>query len=110
MVSRGEVWWYEHPAAGRRPYLILTRDEALPVLSRILAVPATRTVRNIPTEVTLDSEDGMPVACELALDNIESIRRSLCTERITRLGPARMEMVCQALSAATACRFGRPTG
>ena len=92
MVNRGEVWWYEHPAAGRRPYLILTRDEAIPVLSRILAAPATRTVRGIPTEVPLDASDGMPAPCVPALDNLESIRRSLCTERITQLGPEQMEM------------------
>lgn len=104
MVSRGDVWWYEPPNAGRRPYLILTRDEAIPVLSRVLAVPATRTVRDIPTEVYLDSEDGMPVACVVALDNVQTVRLSLCTERITRLCPERMEMVCQALAAATACR------
>lgn len=108
MVSRGEVWWYDHPAAGRRPYLILTRDEAIPVLSRVLGVPATRTVRDIPTEVPLDADDGMPTACVLALDNVESIRRSLCTERITRLGAGRMEMVCHALAATTACRLQRP--
>jgi mRNA interferase MazF len=107
LVSRAEVWWYEHPAARRRPYLILMRDEAIPVMARVLGVPATRTVRGIPTEVPLDTGDGMPVACVLALDNIESIRRSLCTERITRLGPDRMEMVCQALAAATACRHRR---
>lgn len=108
MVSRGEVWWFEHPAAGRRPYLILTRAEAIPALSRVLAVPATRTVRDIPTEVALDPEDGMPEACVLSLDNVEPIRRSLCTERITRLGPELMGAVCQALAAATGCRFERP--
>lgn len=103
-MSRGEVWWYEHPAAGRRPYLVLARDEALPVLTRFLGVPATRTVRGIPTEVPLDGRDGMPSACALTLDNLEPIRGSLCTERITRLGPERMAMVCEALAAATGCR------
>jgi len=104
MVSRGEIWWYESPAAGRRPYLVLTRDEALPVLHRILGVPATRTARGIPTEVPLDQRDGMPSTCVLTLDNVEPIRGSLCTERITRLGPERMAMVCEALAAATGCR------
>ena len=51
VVNRGEVWWAEHPDAGRRPYLVLTRQAAIPVLNRVLAVPATRTVRGIPTEV-----------------------------------------------------------
>ncbi len=102
-MSRGEVWWYEHPSGGRRPYLILTRDEAIPVLNRVLGVPATRTVRDIPTEVALDAGDGMPQPCALTLDNVESIRPSLCTERITLLGPERMEVVCRALAATTGC-------
>ena len=103
MVARGEVWWYEHPAAGRRPYLVLTRSEAAAVLTQVLAVPATRTVRGIPTEVPLDTDDGMPMPCVLSLDNVSLIRPSLCTERITTLGPARLLSVCDALRIATAC-------
>lgn len=102
-MRRGEVWWYEHPRAGRRPFLVLTRDEVIPVLTQVLAVPATRTVRGIPTEVALDRADGMPSGCVLSLDNVTPIRRALCTERITALSPARMRGVCEALSAATGC-------
>jgi len=102
-VRRGEVWWYEHPLAGRRPYLILTRDEAIPVLHQVLAVPATRTVREIPTEVVVDRGDGMPVACCLTLDNLTVIRPALCVERITRLSAERMREVCAALALATGC-------
>ena len=73
MVARGEVRWYEHPDAGRRPFLILTRSEAVPVLNQVLAVPATRAIRDIPTEVPLDEDDGMPGPCVLALDNVSLI-------------------------------------
>jgi mRNA interferase MazF len=103
LVRRGEVWWHEDPRRGRRPYLILTRDEAIPVLHQVLAVPATRTVREIPTEVQLGPGDGMPSACCLTLDNLTVIRTALCTERITQLSADRMREVCAALSLATAC-------
>jgi mRNA interferase MazF len=83
--------------------LILTRDQAIPVLHQVLAVPATRTVREIPTEVVLGRADGMPVACCLTLDNVTVIRRALCVERITRLSAERMAEVCAALALATAC-------
>jgi mRNA interferase MazF len=53
VLKRGEVWWYEDPRARRRPFLILTREAAIPVLNQVLAVPATRTIRAIPTEVPL---------------------------------------------------------
>jgi mRNA interferase MazF len=103
VVARGEVWWYEHPAVGRRPFLILTRDAAVAVLNQVLAVPATRTIRGIPTEVPLDEDDGMPTVCVLTLDNVTVIRPELCMDRITVLGPERMAEVCDALGVATAC-------
>lgn len=97
------MWWYEDPRAGRRPFLVMSRDEAIPVLNQLLAVPATRTVRGIPTEVELDASDGMPGRCVLTLDNVSLVRTSLLTERITRLDPERMRAVCGALAVATAC-------
>lgn len=103
MVARGEIWWYEDPRAGRRPFLILTRDEAIPVLNQVLAAPATRTIRGIPTEVPLGAPDGMPADCVLALDNVTLVRVALCTDRITRLSVERMQEVCESLRVATAC-------
>lgn len=73
------------------------------MLNQVLAVPATRTIRGIPTEVPLDRDDGMPVACVLATDNVTLIRVGLCTERVTRLSPGRLRAVCDALALATAC-------
>ncbi len=102
-MNRGEVWWAEHPDAGRRPYLVLTRQGAITVLSRVLAVPATRTVRGIPTEVQLDEDDGMPDRCALSFDNLVTMPKSLFTERICRLGVDRLDQVCQALRAASGC-------
>lgn len=103
MVKRGEVWWYEDPRAGRRPFLILTRDAAIPVLNQVLAVPATRTIRGIPTEVSLGPDDGMPDECVLTLDNLTVIRPALCTKRVAVLGPERLAQVCGALEVAVAC-------
>ncbi len=103
MVNRGEVWWAEHPEAGRRPCLILTRQGAIPVLSRVLAVPATRTIREIPSEIVFDEEDGMPQPCPLSFDNVVTMPKSPFTERICRLGVDRLEQVCRALRAAAGC-------
>lgn len=103
VVARSEVWWVEHPELGRRPYLVLTRQSAIAVLDRVLAVPATRTIRAIPTEVLLDAGDGMPTECALTLDNVISIPQEFFRERITRLSVARMSEVCRALSVATGC-------
>jgi mRNA interferase MazF len=102
-VRRGEVWWASDPESGRRPHLVLTRDRAIPVLNAVIAVPATRTVRGIPTEVPLGPEDGMPAECALTLDNIAVLPKGFFVERICTLEPALMDHVCRALAVATAC-------
>jgi mRNA-degrading endonuclease toxin of MazEF toxin-antitoxin module len=103
VVTRGEVWWYEHPDAGRRPYLVMTRPEAIPVLNQVLAVPATRTIRGIATEVEVGPAEGMPGACALAVDNLSLIRVAGCTTRIAVLNADVLARVCAALHFATAC-------
>jgi mRNA interferase MazF len=102
-VNRGEIWWAEHPEAGRRPYLVLTRQAAIPVLERVVAVPATRTIRDIPTEVKLDEDDGMPEPHALSFDNITTMPKALLTTRISRVSVEKLEEICRALRAATAC-------
>jgi mRNA interferase MazF len=101
--ERGEVWWVESPDEARRPYLVLTRSEAIPVLQRLIVVPLTRTIRGIPTEVPLDESDGLMAPCVVSLDNIRTHRRSHLVERIAVLEPERMDQVCRALHLATAC-------
>lgn len=101
-MNRGEIWWVEEQNE-RRPACLLTRQEAVPVLSRVTVVPATRTVRGIPTEVELGREDGMPSSCALSLDNVRTVPKSLLTERITTLSPARLHEVCVALGHALGC-------
>jgi mRNA interferase MazF len=103
LVNRGEVWWVEDPDVGRRPHLVLTRQTTISVLNAYIAVPATRTVRGIPTEVRLGGDDGMPEDCVLSLDNVAVIPSSFFVDRITRLGPGRMAEVCSALAIATGC-------
>jgi mRNA interferase MazF len=103
VVNRGEVWWVEDPDLGRRPHLVLTRQTAIPVLHGYLAVPATRTIRGIRTEVRLGSDDGMPEDCVLSLDNLGVVHRAFFVERICALGVDRLTEVCRALALATGC-------
>jgi mRNA interferase MazF len=97
------VWWVEHPDAGRRPFLVLTRQAAIPVLNAVLAVPATRRIRQIPTEVVLDVGEGMPEDCALSLDNVTLVPKELFRTRITRISIERMNEICRALALASGC-------
>ncbi len=103
MVARGDVWWSEDPALGRRPVLVLSRDAVLGALERPLVAPLTTRVRDLPTEVPLDAGDGLPRPCVVSLDNVQPLAKALLMERVARLGPERMLEVCEALAAAVEC-------
>ena len=98
---QGEIWWAEAEDK-RRPVLVVTRSEAVPVLTGIVVAPVTRTVRKIPTEVLLGEDEGLGVECAASFDNLQRIRRSALVERIGHLGPRREE-ICTSLRALTDC-------
>ena len=101
--ARGEIWWGEVPDLKPRPYLVLSRDPAIPVLRRIMVAPVTRRMRGIPTEVPLGAPEGLPVECVASLDNLMTIRKALLTRRIGALAHERHGEPCDALRAATDC-------
>jgi mRNA interferase MazF len=101
--ARGEIWWGEAPDAKGRPYLILTRNEAVPVLRTILVAPVTRTIRGIPTEVPVGVEEGLPSDGVAALDNVLTFPKVLLVRRMGALSPERRSEPCEALRAATDC-------
>lgn len=101
--ARGDVWWGEAPDVKARPYLVLTRDEAIPVLRRILVAPVTRTVRGIPTEVPLGPAEGLPIECVASFDNVVTMPLAHLVRRMGALAPGRREEPCEALRAATDC-------
>jgi len=100
-ILQGEVWWAEAKEK-RRPVLIVTRSEAIPVLNRILVAPLTKTIRLIPTEVHLGPEQGLPVASVAAFDNLQLIGKGYLTERLGILTDPGQH-ICRALSAMADC-------
>lgn len=103
LPGRGEVWWGEAPDAKDRPYLVLTRDEAIPVLRTILVAPVTRTVRRIPTEVPLGPDEGLSSESVAAFDAITVFPRAMLVRRIGAMAPHRAHELCVALAAAVDC-------
>lgn len=100
---RGEVWWGEIAELGRRPFLVMTRTAAIPVLNAVLAAPITRTIRGIPTEVRLDEHDGMPVECAASFDNLRVVPKGYLVERQCSLDAVRLVEACRAVRTAVDC-------
>jgi len=97
-MKRGEIWWAElEPPAGRRPVLLLSRDETYIVRELITVAPMTTRVRHIPSEVPLGLEDGLPKSCVVNLDNITTIAKASLNERLSILSTKKQIAVEDAL-------------
>src|SRR5262245_37830673 len=97
-MRRGEVWWADLPApAGRRPVVLLSRNEAYAVRELVIVAPITTRVRGIPTEVPLGIAEGLPKACVVNLDTITPIPRRTLSRLVSPLSPEKLAAVEQAL-------------
>ena len=93
-MRRGEVWWADLPApAGRRPVVLLSRNEAYAVRELVTVAPVTIRVRRIPTEVPLGPAEGLPKACIVNLDTITTIPRRTLTQPVGLLPPEKLAAV-----------------
>jgi len=81
----------------------MTRDEAIGALNEVFVVLATTTIRDLPTEVRLGPEDGLPRECVLNLDHVDTVAKGFIGERITTLSAEKLHAVCRALDVATGC-------
>ena len=102
-MQRGEVWWAELPKpVGRRPVVILSRDRAVQVREYVTVAEVTRTIRDIPVEVSIGPEDGLPAKCAVNLDVINTIPKKLLADRITILKEKKLTAIESALKFALA--------
>lgn len=97
-MKRGEVWWAEQPEPiGRRPVVLLSRNEAYLVRSAVTVAQVTSRIRHIPVEVSLGGKEGLPRRCVANLDTITTIPKSWLKDRISVLPFAKLEEIDTAL-------------
>lgn len=95
----GEVRWYKFsPPDKKRPVLLLTRDSILEYLGDVTVAPITGTIRDIPSEVPLDKEDGMLQDCAVNCDHIQTVPKSRLGALVTTLSAAKMREVSGAVA------------
>jgi mRNA interferase MazF len=98
-MNRGDVCWYTFKSPDKkRPVLILTRESAISILNSVTIAPITSTIRSIPTELLLTTEDGVPHTCAANFDNLQSVPKHNIGDRITRLTSRKMEQAAAAVS------------
>ena len=93
-MRRGEIWWAElEQPSGRRPVVLLSRNEAYTVRSLVIAAPATTRIRHISSEVQLGIDDGMQQECVVNLDTIITIPKDCLKTRLAILSAKKLKEV-----------------
>lgn len=103
MVAQGELWLMETPNEKRRPVLVVSRAEAIPVMNNIVVAPLTSTLRSIATCLPVGSDEGIDHESVAMFDNLTAVPKSVLTRRLGGLGPDGRRRICIALEALADC-------
>ncbi|MGH2348897.1 MAG: type II toxin-antitoxin system PemK/MazF family toxin [bacterium] len=97
-MKRGEIWWVRfRPPVGRRPAVLVSRNQAYQVRNAVTVVPLTRTTRAIHAEVPLGPADGVPRPSVANADDILTVPKTWVEQYLTTLPSAKMESLEQAI-------------
>src|SRR6266568_6200178 len=90
-LSRGDVRLCQFaPPDKQRPVLVLTRDSSIGHLATVTVAPITSTIRGVPSEVILDTEEGMKGRCAVNLHNAVTVAQARLGRLVSNLSAARM--------------------
>lgn len=103
MVAQGELWLLETPNDKHRPVLVVSRNEAIPVLNNVVVAPVTSTIRRIPTCVPVGPREGIDHDSVVTFDNMAAVPKALLTIRLGSLGSPGRDLICSALRALADC-------
>jgi mRNA interferase MazF len=103
VVAQAELWLMETPNSKRRPVLVVTRDEVIPVLNNVVVAPVTSTIRDIPTCVPVGPDEGIDHDSVATFDNLAAVPKSVLTVRLGALGVGGRRQICEALDAVANC-------
>ena len=103
MVAQAEIWLMETPNEKRRPVLIVSRDEAIPVLNNIVVAPGTSAIRDIPTCIRIGPSEGLDHDSVAAFDSLAAVPKSVLTTGLGQLGVGGRQKICDALDALANC-------
>jgi mRNA interferase MazF len=87
----------------RRPVLILSRQEVIPLLHTVMVAPVTSTRRGAPSEVAVGPEHGLKHDSAVNLDHVQTVESERLISFVGSVGPAVMRRVSVALAIATGC-------
>jgi mRNA interferase MazF len=103
-VSRGEIWQYEFTRPDkRRPVLVISRAEVIPLLRTVMVAPITSTIHGAPSEVLVGVDEGLKSVSAVNLDHVQTVEKARLRRFVGTVSARKMAEVCRALAIATGC-------
>ena len=103
-IARGEIWSYRFKSPDkRRPVLVLSRPDVIPLLHTVMVAPITSKRLGAPSEVQVGVEEGLKHDSAVNLDHVQTVEQARLVGFIGSLSAAKMQQVCRALGLATGC-------
>jgi len=87
----------------RRPVVVLSRQEVIPLLHTVMVAPITSTRRGAPSEVALGPDEGLKHESAVNLDHVQTVEQSRLVAFIGAVSAIKMRQICHALAIATGC-------
>ncbi|HEY9868879.1 MAG TPA: type II toxin-antitoxin system PemK/MazF family toxin [Candidatus Obscuribacterales bacterium] len=110
-LNRGDIRWYTFKRPDkRRPVLVLTRDRSIGYLNDVTVAPLSTNIRDVPSEVRLTTDDGLPEECAVNLYHLQTVPKEKLGRLIAVLSKKKMEEVGQALLFALGFDEPEPSG
>ena len=103
LPGRGQVWWARLQMRRAGPISSSRAMRRSRSSARCSWHPITRTIRRIPTEVPLGTDEGLPIGCVAAFDATTVFPRAMLVRRMGSVAPTRLHELCEAFAAVTDC-------
>ena len=85
-MKRGDLFWVEFPdPIGKRPVVLVSRNEAYAVRKNIIVVEVTTRIRHMAAEVKIPPAAGVQKNCVANTDQIHTIPKTLLGRKIGAL-------------------------
>jgi len=95
-MNRGDVWLIDLGGRiGIRPVLILTRQNVLKYLNKVIIAEITTQGKGYPTEIFIDQKANLPKPSFVQADNLHTVPKKRLKKFLGALDPETMLAVSQ---------------
>lgn len=108
-MNRGDVWLIDLGGRiGTRPVVILTRQNVLEYLNKVIVAEITTKGKGYPTEIFIDQKANLPKPSFVQADNLHTVPKIRLEKYLGSLDPDTMREISRKLILALeleSCRF-----